>query len=99
MTAIIRLKAFILHDYIAKLRISNEICVTIWLQKFFKGIDTEDAVVAYLAALAGGKQLDVTPASVKKVSQVDSISEFEDRAVGFLSPLRCESGQRPITKR
>lgn len=32
---------------------------------------------------AGGKQLDVAPASVKIVSQRDTISEFEDRAVGF----------------
>ena len=32
---------------------------------------------------AGGKQLYVAPASVKIVSQRDTISEFEDRAVGF----------------
>ena len=46
-------------------------------------VDAEDAAVANLTALAGGKQLDVAPASVKIVSQRDTISEFEDRAVGF----------------
>ena len=53
----------------------------------------------YLAALAGGKYLYVSPASVETVSQRDAVTEFEDRAVGFLSPLRYESGQRPITTR
>ena len=69
--------------HIAKLRIFSEICVTIWLQKYFKVIDTEDAAVANLATLAGGKYLYVPPSSVKIVSQRDTISEFEDRAVGF----------------
>ena len=69
--------------HIAKLRIFSEICVTIWLQKYFKVIDTEDAAVANLAALAGGKYLYVPPASVETVSQRDTISEFEDRTVGF----------------
>ena len=55
--------------HIAKLRIFSEICVTIWLQKYFKVIDTEDAAVANLVALAGGKQLDVAPTAVKFVSQ------------------------------
>ena len=59
----------------------------------------EDAAVANLTALDRRKYFYVTPASVKKVSQVDSISEFEDRAVGFLSTLCSESGQRPIAKR
>ena len=49
----------------------------------FAVVYAEDAAVAYLTALAGGKQLDVAPASVKIVSQGDTISEFEDRAVGF----------------
>ena len=62
----------------AKLRIFSGICVTILLQKYFKVIDTEDAAVANLAALAGGKQLDVAPASIKIVSQGDTISEFEN---------------------
>ena len=53
------------------------------LQKYFEVIDAEDAAVANLAALAGGKQLYVAPAAVKIVSQGDTISEFEDRAVGF----------------
>ena len=37
----------------------------------------EDATVADFAALAGGKYLYVPPASVKIVSQGDTISEFE----------------------
>ena len=69
--------------HIAKLRIFNEISITIWLQKYFKVIDTEDAAVANLAALAGGKYLYVSPASVETVSQRDAVTEFEDRAVGF----------------
>ena len=69
--------------HIAKLRIFNEISVTIWLQKYFKVVDTEDAAVANLAALAGGKQLDVPPASVETVSQRNAVTEFEDRTVGF----------------
>lgn len=69
--------------HIAKLRIFSEICVTIWLQKYFKVIEFEDIAVANLAALAGGKYLYVPPASVETVSQRDTISEFEDRTVGF----------------
>ena len=69
--------------HIAKLRIFSGICVTILLQKYFKVIDTEDAAVTDFATFAGGKQLDVTPASVKIVLQGDTISEFEDRAVGL----------------
>lgn len=52
-------------------------------KKYFAVIDAEDAAVADFATFAGGKQLDVAPASVKIVSQRDTISEFEDRAVGF----------------
>ena len=55
--------------HIAKLRIFSEICVTIWLKKYFKVIDTEDAAVANLAALAGGKYLYVPPAAVERVTQ------------------------------
>ena len=69
--------------HIAKLRIFSEICVTIWLQKYFKVIDTEDAAVANLAALAGGNYLYVPPTSVETASQRDAVTEFEDRAVGF----------------
>ena len=61
-----------------KLRIFNDIS-----KKNFKFIDFEDTAVADFAALAGGKQLDVAPTSVKIVSQRDTISEFQDRAVGF----------------
>ena len=52
-------------------------------KEYFKVIDFEDAAVANLAALAGGKQLHIAPASVKIVSQGDTISEFENRTVGF----------------
>ena len=69
--------------HIAKLRIFIGICVTILLQKYFKVIDTEDAAVADFAAFAGGQYLDIAPAAVKIVSQGDTISEFQDRAVGF----------------
>ena len=67
--------------HIAKLRIFSGICVTILLQKYFKVIDTEDAAVANLAALAGGKQFYVAPASIKIVSQGDTITEFEDTPI------------------
>ena len=52
-------------------------------KEYFKVVDFEDTAVADFATFAGGKQLDVAPASVKIVSQRDTISEFEDRAVGF----------------
>ena len=52
-------------------------------KEYFKVIDFEDAAVANLAALAGGKQLHIATASVKIVSQGDTISEFENRTVGF----------------
>ena len=55
--------------HIAKLRIFSEICVTIWLQKYFKVIEFEDIAVADFATLAGGKYLYVPPASVKIASQ------------------------------
>ena len=41
-------------------------------------IDFEDAAVANLAALAGGKYLYVSPASVETVSQRDAVTEFEN---------------------
>ena len=50
-------------------------------KEYFKVIDFEDAAVADFAALAGGKQLYVAPASVKIVSQGDTISEFEDAPI------------------
>lgn len=52
-------------------------------KKYLAIVYAEDAAVANLAALAGGKQLDVAPTSVKIVSQGDTVSEFEYRAVGF----------------
>ena len=52
-------------------------------KEYFKIIDFDDAAVADFAALAGGKQLDVAPASIKIVSQGDTISEFEYFAVCF----------------
>ena len=57
---------------IAKLRIFSGIS-----KKNFEVVHTEDAAVAYLAALAGGKYLYVPPTSIKIVSQGDTISEFE----------------------
>ena len=55
--------------HIAKLRIFSGICVTILLKKYFKVVDTEDAAVANLAALAGGKQFYVAPAAVERVTE------------------------------
>lgn len=52
------------------------------LQENFEIIDFEDAAVANLAALAGGKQLDVAPAAVERVTERNDVTEFEDRAVG-----------------
>lgn len=63
------ISAFIL---LAKLRIIREVS-----KEYFKVIDFEDAAVANLAALAGGKYLYVPPTSVKIVSQGDAITEFE----------------------
>ncbi len=34
--------------------------------KYFEAVDAEDAAVAYLAALAGGKYFDVPPAAVER---------------------------------
>ena len=52
-------------------------------KEYFKVVDFEDAAVADFTTFVGGKQLDVAPTSVKIVSQGDTISEFQDRAVGF----------------
>ena len=80
------------HD--AKVRIFSEVS-----KKYLAIVHSEYAAVVDFTALAGGKQLYVAPASEKIISQGDTVSEFEDRAVGILSPLRYESGQRPITTR
>lgn len=68
---------------VAKLRIFSGISVTIWLQKNDVAVHHEYTAIANLAAFAGGKQLDVAPASVKIVSQRYTITEFEVRTVGF----------------
>ncbi|MBD5253223.1 MAG: hypothetical protein HDS51_03225 [Barnesiella sp.] len=62
----------------AKLRIIRELS-----KVYFKVIDFEDAAVAAFATFAGRKQLDVAPTSVKIVSQGDTITEFENRAIRF----------------
>lgn len=45
------------------------------LNKYFEVVNAEDTAVAYLAALAGGKQLDVSPTSVKGIAKRDNIME------------------------
>lgn len=51
------------------------------LKKYLQSVNAEDAAVAQTAALAGGKDFDVAPASVKGISQGYDVAEFEDRAV------------------
>lgn len=51
------------------------------LQKNIEAVYAEDAAVAQTAALAGGKDFDVSPTSVKGISQGYYVAEFEDRAV------------------
>ncbi|MBD5424584.1 MAG: hypothetical protein HDR45_00100 [Bacteroides sp.] len=68
----------VVFNCIAKLNIFSDIS-----KEYLAIIDFEDAAVADFATFAGGKQLDVAPTSVKIVSQGDTITEFEDRAVGF----------------
>ena len=51
------------------------------LKKNIEAVDAEDAAVAQTAALAGGKDFDVSPTSVKGISQGYDVAEFEDRAV------------------
>ena len=48
-----------------------------------EAVNAEDAAVAQTAALAGGKDFDVSPTSVKGISQGYDVAEFEYRAVGF----------------
>ena len=38
-------------------------------KEYFEVVDAEDTAVAYLAALAGGKYLDVPPSAVERVTQ------------------------------
>lgn len=51
------------------------------LQKNFEAVNAEDAAVADAAALAGGKDFNVSPTSVKGISQGYDVAEFENRAV------------------
>lgn len=55
----------------------------IWLQKYFEVVHMEDATVAYLAALSGGKYLDVPPVAIERVTERNDVTKFRDRAVGF----------------
>ena len=52
-------------------------------KKNFKVVYAEDAAVADFPALAGGKYLDVPPASIERVTQRNDVTQFQDRAVGF----------------
>jgi len=47
-------------------------------KKHFQAVNTEDAAVAYLVALAGGKDFDIAPTSLKIVTQGDTIFQFKD---------------------
>lgn len=63
-------------ELFAKLLIFGELS-----KKNIEAVYAEDAAVADAAALAGGKDFDVSPASVKGISQGYDVAEFEDRAV------------------
>ena len=52
-------------------------------KKNFKVVYAEDAAVADFPALAGGKYLDVPPASIERVTERNDVTQFQDRAVGF----------------
>ena len=51
------------------------------LKKNIETVNAEDAAVADAAALAGGEDFDVSPTSVKGISQGYDVAEFEYRAV------------------
>lgn len=53
----------------------------ILLKKYFEVVDAEDADVADAAALAGRQYLDIAPAAVKIVSQIDTILPIELRSL------------------
>ena len=53
------------------------------LKKYFAVVYSEDTAVAYLSALAGGKDFDVPPASVKIVAERDAIMQVKYFAVCF----------------
>ena len=48
----------------------------IWLQKYFEVVHSEDTTVAYLAALAGGKYLYVSPAAVERVTEGNDVTQL-----------------------
>lgn len=50
----------------------------IGLQKNFEVVHAEDAAVADFPALAGGKYLDVPPAAIKRVTQRNDVTQFQD---------------------
>lgn len=55
------------------------------LQENFEVVDAKDAAVADFTALAEGKYLDVPPAAVERVTERNDVTQFQDRAVGFIS--------------
>lgn len=63
-------------ELFAKLLIFGELS-----KKNIEAVNAEYAAVAQTAALAGGKDFDVSPASVKGISQGYYVAEFEYRAV------------------
>lgn len=63
-------------ELFAKLLIFGELS-----KKYLQSVNAEDAAVAQTAALAGGKDFDVSPTTVKGISQGYDVAEFEDRAV------------------
>ena len=63
-------------ELFAKLLIFGELS-----KKYLQSVNAEDAAVADAAELARGEQLDVSPTSVKGISQGYDVAEFEDRAV------------------
>lgn len=66
--------------YIIDLGIDSDLDIS---KEHFKVVDFEDTAVTDFATFAGGKYFYIPPTSVKIVSQGDTVSEFEDRAVGF----------------
>ena len=48
------------------------------LEKNIEAVNSEDAAVAQAAALARSEDFDVSPTSVKGISQGYDVAEFED---------------------
>ena len=53
------------------------------LEEHFKVVDFEHTTISDFAALAGGKDFDVSPTTIKVIAQRDNIMEVQYRAVGF----------------